>query len=247
MKKLYTLLALAGLSMSAGSLSAQTRDYGYTFDTPATLRTDGASWNYTLNELYPGSGDPGATENMLIVRGESGSSDHSVVTVGDHTGYFVRTANTQNANFGFYLMNLDFRDLDVGVDVVVNYSFKILGNDTNSSIDPNDWNVRYATGTTTVGVSAFSNVAQTFDFNDDNATWTTISGSFMITSGTGSSRGGILINDGTSTSGATSTGGYYLADLSVQVDSVAVIPEPSSFALIAGFAALAGITLRRRR
>ncbi|WP_309386221.1 PEP-CTERM sorting domain-containing protein [Cerasicoccus frondis] len=236
-----TVLPLFVISVFCSiSLNAQTRNYGYSFSTPETLATDVASWNYTLDTSYSGSGDPGSTANMFIVRGESGSSDHSIVSIAGETAYYVRTANSQNTNFGFYLMNLDFTDFTSGQDVLVSYSFKILGNDTNGGINPNDWEVRYTEGTTGVGVSSYTDLAQTFSFQDDNQTWTSISGTFIVSSA--SDRGGILINAGTSGSGYTSSGGYYLADYIVEVSS---IPEPSSFALFG--AVLMGVLVVGRR
>lgn len=223
---LIRLLSLVALAGTIPHVSAQARDYGYSFTTPEALATDTPSWNFTLDAAYPNTGDPGTTSNMLIVRGESSGSDHSIVTIAGETAYYVNTTNPQNANFGFFLMNLDFRDVAVGADVNVNYSFKFLANDTNDSIVTTGAQVRYTTAATTPGLASFGNVDQTFSFQDDNATWTTVSGSFTLPTGTGSSRGGILINTG-QLGAFTSAGGFYLADL-----DVTVVPEPSSLMMI---------------
>ncbi|MBC2595971.1 hypothetical protein H5P28_17025 [Ruficoccus amylovorans] len=227
-----------------GSAHAQTaRNYGYTFTTPGNLATDVASWDYTSGTAYSGTGTYGNTENTLVIRGESGSSDHSIVTISGETAYYVRTVNTQNTNFGFYLLNLDFSGFDSSTSSLVTYSFKILANDTNNAINPNNWTVLYAPGSVaSVGSAYFQdNVVKTFDFQDDNTTWTTVSGSFIVEDG--STTGAILINAGTSGSGYTSAGGYYLADLNVEVTAV---PEPATTALCGGIFILAALALRRR-
>lgn len=239
------LAAVAFLGLGLGSLHAQTRDYAVSFTTPVTLATDVASWNYSTGASYE-SGDFGATPvPVFLVRGMSSGSDHAIVTVGAHTGYNVATAGADNANFGFYLLNLDFTDLVVGQGKVVSYSFKIRANDTNNSINPNNWAVNYATGATTAGGISFPNLAQTFAFQDDNTTWTTVSGSFELATGVGSSRGGILINAGTSGSGFTSAGSITLADLSLTVTTV--IPEPGTYGLLGGLAGLGWVLVARRR
>lgn len=244
----HALLATAVLGLGFSGLHAQTRDYSFTFTTPATVATDTASWNYSNSVAYT-SGTVSATPSpTLLVRGQSSLSDHAIVTTAGVTGYNIRTANTAQADFGYYIMNMNFSDLVPGEDVQVDFSFKILGNDTNNTINPNNWAVKYATGATSAGAASFANAVTTFNFVDNNATWTTISGSFIIPSGTGSTaRGGILINAGTSGSGSTSAGSITVADIQIAVSSVSAIPEPSSYALLAGAAALAGVVVRRRR
>jgi|GEM_PF-2023620 len=204
--------------------------FGPTFTTTGALATDTASWNYTLDASYAGSGDPGTDSNMFIARGESSISDHSIETILGESAYYLRTVNTQNTNFGFYLMNLDFTSAP-GEQAQVDYSFKILGNDTNNSINPADWHVRYTNGTSTVGVSAYTELDQTFSFLDDSSAWTTVSGSFTIDAIDGTNRGALLINSGTSGSLYTSGGGYYLSDYTVEVSA---IPEPSTLLLMVG-------------
>lgn len=243
--KRIVLVASAALGLGFSGLRAQTRDYSFAF-TAGPLATDVASWNYTSGSSYS-SGSVGSASPTLLVRGMSGSSDHAIVTSGGVTGYNVRTVQLGQADFGFYVMNLDFRDLVAGEDVLVTYSFKILANDTNSSINPADWAVKYTTGATTAGSASFAGTAQTFGFVDDNATWTTVSGSFVLGSGAGSSGGGLLINAGTSGSGYTSGGGVTIADLQISVSSVTAVPEPSSYAMLGGAVALAGVLVRRRR
>jgi hypothetical protein len=244
--RFHVLVAAVVLGLGFSSLDAQTRDYSFTFAAPVAVATDTASWNYSNSASYS-SGTVSATPSpTLLVRGQSSASDHAIVTTAGFTGYNVRTANLGQADFGYYIMNMDFSDLVSGEDVQVDFSFKILGNDTNSSINPANWTVKYTTAATTAGVASFTSTAATFSFVDDNSTWTTVSGSFIIPSGTGSAaRGGILINAGTSGSGSTSTGSITVADIQVAVSST--IPEPSSFALLGGAAVLGCVIARRRR
>lgn len=247
--RLPALIATAVLGLGLARLEAQTRDYSFTFTTPVAVATDTASWNYSSGASYS-SGTVSATPSpTLLVRGQSSLSDHAIVTTASVTGYNVRTANLSQADFGFYIMNMNFSDLVSGEDVKVDFSFKILGNDTNSSINPTNWAVKYnSVGISSAGGASFPSTATTFSFVDDNATWTTVSGSFIIPAGTGSNgRGAILINAGTSGSGSTSAGSITVADIQVAVSSVSAIPEPSSFALLGGAAALGCVISRRRR
>ena len=247
--KSYRVPTMAfSLFAATTSLLAQTREYGYSFEgeSVGAIATDEVAWNYTDKTSFSGSGDPGTTANLLLLRGDSTSSDYSIEDISDTKGIYIRTANMQNANFGVYLMNLDLRPFEIGVPVEVSYSFKILGNDTNGNIIPNNWQVRYTDGATTAGVASFENVDSTFNFFDTGSTWTTVSGTFMTS--TGSDRGGILINAGTSGSGYTSGGGVYIADYSVTVSSSA-IPEPAETSLALGIlgALCIGITRRSSR
>lgn len=129
-------LLLAGLLPAASALHAQTRDDSVTFTTPRTLATNTASWNYTLDQAYPG-GDPGSTPaGIFIARGQSSDSDHSITVIGGVTAYEIHTVGLQTADFGFYLMNLDFTSLVPDESITVTWSFKILANDTDDTSWP---------------------------------------------------------------------------------------------------------------
>ncbi len=183
---------------------------------------------------------------MFIVRGQSGSSNHSIVTHAGENAYRLETFHGLNADFGFYLLNLNFTDVVLGQDVSVSYQFKILANDTVgiATIDPTNWAVKYTLGNSWASNASFTHTAGSFNFADNNTTWTTVSGSFVIPAGTGLSNGAIFINDGSSATDFSSGKSLYLADLRV---TVAAVPEPSAFALVAGVMCLVGAQVRRRR
>ncbi|AHF94521.1 hypothetical protein OPIT5_18615 [Opitutaceae bacterium TAV5] len=242
-------LLLAGLLPAASALHAQTRDYSVTFTTPRTLATNTASWNYTLDQAYP-SGDPGSTPaGMFIARGQSSDSDHSITVIGGVTAYEIHTVGLQTADFGFYLMNLDFTSLVPDESITVTWSFKILANDTDDRINPDNWSVKFATSATSAGNASFPEVASIFSFNDDGSTWTTVTGQFVLPANTSLTRGGILINGLGSGSIFSTPDSVYLADLVVTITSNSTIPEPSAWPLLGGLAAsgAAGLLLRKRR
>ncbi len=223
-------ISLAILSLGASVLAyAQTRNYEIVFPSfspsPTILAEDVSNWNYTESIEYnpPLAGLPAP---LLVVRGQSSSSDHALYNHGKVNAYELITLNGGHRDFGFHLLNLDFRDVEKGRDVVVSYRFRILASDPSDTINPIGWAVKYALNTNSeaAGVN-YTETAQHFSFADDGSRWTDVVGSFSIPAGKGGARGALLINAGTSGTGFSYAGRLYLADLSVSVAASGSTPK----------------------
>jgi hypothetical protein len=253
--KMKKLLALALTGLTAGSFGAIVMDYDFNGTAAGTVvQANMAQYNYTAGTAYVGSN---AVANTLAFNGKSSGTDYIIRDKGGaHTNaLFVKTVNTSSTDFGIYLQKLDFTDGGAnGANITtVNWSFDILGYDSNSNIDPSGWTVKVRTDNTSQNLNVTdawygsAATAQTFSFLDDstgetaaNGTWTTISGSYDIAAGTGAAAGGIQIS--TDNGGYTSGGGIFLDNITV---GVTTIPEPATLSLIGAFGA-AVIFIRRR-
>lgn len=172
------------------------------------LTNDVARWDYTSRQVYVGGE---AVANTLAFNGRSSGSDYHIVDkgAGHEKALIARTINTASEDFGVYLQKLDFRvdNMNITNKTLVSWSFDILGTDEPDLI-PTNWTVKINSGnySTNLYVSDGwydtnnSVVAQTFDFVDDDTTWTTITGSYEIAVNQAGSAGGIQIS--------TDTGGY---------------------------------------
>jgi len=244
-RSLSTTLAAAVALTSISSLSAQARDYSYDFegDTAGIALTDSATFNYTNNN----NSTVLAAGGTLVFRGNSGSSDYEVVSIGGSNALRIQGAlNTQTDDFGIYLGGLDFSDFVGGESKTVSFSFDILGNALTSAAD---WEVNYTLAASGAGHSGFVDDLFTgntvFTFANTGGTLSTITGSFVVADGVGSTLGGLFISGPRAIGGGAALTG---AGGSLALDnlSVNVIPEPQAFAMIVGLLSLGFVALRRR-
>lgn len=220
--------------------SVQTLLWNFNLDS-GELTNDVAQWDYTSRQSYV-AGE--ATADTLAFNGRSTSSDYYIVDKGTGHGksLFFRTINTANTDFGVYLQKLDFRvdNMNATNQTRVSWSFDILGSD-HAAIDPTNWTVRvnYGNYSTNLNVSdgwynaGNSVVAQTFDFVDDDTTWTTVTGSFVIAVNQAGSAGGIQIS--TDTGGYTYGDGIYLDNIQVTIESITPVYDNALEEWAAGF------------
>lgn len=257
MKKALTIISALAVS-SIAAHAATVMDYNFNDKTSGTLvGTDIAQFDYSREVAY----DAGVNTlgNTLAFNGSSGSTDYIIRNkgTGHENALYFKTVNTANSDFGAYFQKIDMTNGgDNTTQVVrVSWNFDILGYDSNAALDPTNWTVkvRYDNASDDLNVSdgyyAAAVTAQTFSFLDDttgetaaDGTWTNISGFYDVAVGTGATLGGIQIS--TDGGGYTSAGGVFFDNILVDV---ATIPEPSSFAMLAGFAALGFAMIRRRR
>lgn len=227
------------------ALNGQTRSYSYDFeaDTLGVAFSDSATFNYS-NDNASTTLSAGGT---LVFRGNSSGSDYEVVTIGGTKTLRIQGGlNTQTDDFGVYIGGLDFSDYVSGDEKLVTFSFDILGN---SLVSADNWEVNYTLASSLAGHTGFVDDAFTgktvFSFANSGSTMTTVSGSFTVPDGSGSTIGGLFISGPRNLDGsaALASGGGSLALDNI---SVAVIPEPETFATIFGIAALMLLVVRRR-
>lgn len=247
MKKTLLIVLSASFTLSILSLKGQVRSYAYDFenDTPGTIFSSSATFNYTQNN----NSTTLAAGGTLIFRGNSASTDYVVFEIGGSKALRMQTAlNTQTNDFGIYIGGLDFTDFASGDDKQVDFSFDILGNNV---ISTTDWEVNYTYGSSSAGYTPFTTVAPTdnvvFSFANSGSAFTTVTGTFIVPDGLGSSLGGLFISgprnpDGTA---ALTGAGGSLAINNISVD-VTAIPEPQTFAVLLGLISLGFVVARRR-
>ncbi len=186
-----------------------------------------AQYDYTSNQEYVGSN---AVVNTLAFNAKSSSADYDIANkgTGHENALRIKPINTVNADFGVYIQKLDYTLGGQNVTNVtrVTYSFDILGNDTNGNLDPTNWTVKLNIDNTSQNLNvsdAWFNGAgkvtnQTFTFVADDATWTSVTGSYDIAVGAAGSVGGIQIS--ADNGGYTSGGGIFLDNIKVDVETV---------------------------
>ncbi len=186
------------------------------------------TYDYTSAQIYVASN---AVANTLAFRGGSGGTDYWVSDKG--TGHekclLFRTINPQGNNAGVYIQKMDFRQggLNTTNQTKVSWSFDILGSD-HIGIVPSNWTVRvnYANYSVNINTSdAWFNtnnsvLAQTFDFVDDDATWTTVTGSYTIAINDAGSAGSIQIRQPNGVGAYTSSDGIYLDNIKITIQTV---------------------------
>ncbi len=254
MRKIKTIIAGA-IFAAVSSQASVVLDYNFNGTAAGTVvQANMAQYDYTSAQAYVGSN---AVANTLAFNGRSSSTDYIIRDKGGAhaNALYLKTINTANTDFGIYLHKLDFTDggANAANITTVNWSFDILGYDSNGNLDPTGWAVKIRTDNSSqnlhVSDAWYSSAvtAQTFSFIDDstgetakNGTWTTISGSYDIAAGTGGAVGGIQIS--TDNGGYTSGGGLFLDNISVDVTT---IPEPATIGLVGVFGA-ASLFIRRR-
>lgn len=211
----------------SGTLSANTPTYDYTSDTAP----------------YVGSN---AVANTLAMNGLSSGSDFIIANKG--TGHekclYLQALNPQGNNAGIYLQKLDFRvdNMNLTNKTRVSWSFDILGTD-HAGIVPSNWTVRvnYGNYSENINVSDawFNNdssaLAQTFDFVDDNATWTTVTGSYEIAVNQAGSAGGIQIRQPNGVGAYTSGDGVCIDNIEITIESIEMFYDSALEAWAAGF------------
>ena len=251
MKKYSVYFAATCIAFSSATmLSAQTRDYSYDFesDSISTLQSDSATFNYT-NSNTSSTLSAGGT---LVFRGNSSGSDYVVTSISGSNALRIQGGlNTQTDDFGIYVGGLDFSDFTGGESKLVSFSFDILGN---SLVSSTDWEVNYTLASSTAGHSGFVNDGFVdtgnliFTLNNSGSTFTTVSGSFIVDDGVGSTIGGLFISGPRDIDGnaALTSGGGSLAIDNISV-SVSAIPETATSALLIGFTALVFSSVRRKR
>ena len=257
MKKTITLLsALAVSTMAVNAANVMDYDFNGTAD-GTTVQADTAQYNYTADAAY--SAGAGIAANTLAFNCRSSSTDYIIRDkgTGHENALYFKTIDTDATDFGMYFQKIDMTNGgDNTTQVVrVSWSFDILVYDQNAALDPTGWTVkvRYDNSDVNLNVSdgwyAAAVTAQTFSFAEDttnetstDGTWTTITGSYDVAIGTGATLGGIQV----STDGGdyTSSGGVYFDNILVDVST---IPEPSTFAALAGLLALGCVMARRRQ
>lgn len=246
MKNASRLTILASMALATTLAYGQTRTYDYDFeaDTVGTALLNSATFNYTTGDNSTSL----AAGGTLIFRGNSGSSDYEVVSIGGSNALRIQGAmNTQTDDFGVYIGGLDFSDFAGNENKQVDFSFDILGNSINSVVD---WEVNYTFASTTAGPSSFVDAPTdnlVFTFANSGGTMTTISGSFAIPDGQGSTVGGLFISGPRALDGSaamTGAGGSLAMD-NISV-SVSAIPEPQTFAVLIGVISLMLVVTRRR-
>jgi hypothetical protein len=212
------------------------------------LTNNVAQWDYTSQQTYVGSN---AVANTLAFNGKSSGTDYWIVDkgAGHEKSLLVRTLNTFNGDFGVYLQKMDFTmgGQNTSNMTRVAYSFDILGTD-HAGIDPTDWTVKiaYANSSVNLNVSdAWFNggntvTNQTFDFVDDDATWTTVTGSYDIAVGAAGSAGGIQIS--ADNGGYTSADGIVLDNIEVHITTIVPTFEDQYNAWLADYPTLGANT-----
>ncbi|QHI69121.1 hypothetical protein [Tichowtungia aerotolerans] len=200
-----------------------------------------AQYDYTSDQVYVGSN---AVANTLAFNGRSSGTDYFIVDkgTGHEKALLVRTINTANTDFGIYVQKLDFRlnNMNSSNQTRVSWSFDILGTD-HAGIEPTNWTVKINTGNYSKNISVSdgwfgtntSVTAQTFDFVDDDSTWTTVTGSYVIAVDQAGSAGGIQIS--TDTGGYTSADGIVLDNIQVTIESIIPVYDSALEAWAAGF------------
>lgn len=214
--------------------SLQILTWNFNGDSDGALWSDSGTYDYTANTApYVGSN---AVANTLAFNGRSTGTDYAIVDkgAGHEKALLVNTINTANSDFGVYLQKLDFRanNMNITNQTRVSWSFDILGTDEPDLV-PTNWTVKVNTGNYSVNLNVSdgwyetnnSVVAQTFDFVDNDATWTTVTGSYVIAVNAAGSAGGIQIS--------TDTGGYVsgtppegivLDNIQITIESIAAPP-----------------------
>lgn len=196
------------------------------------LAANTVQWNYTAGAAYDMNS---VDENTLAFNGRSTSTDYIIRDkgTGHEAALYFKTLNTDQTDFGIYLLNMNFTfdGTNSTQAVRINWSFDILGYDyyKNGSVATNDWTVKLNTGNNNPVVSladsSVSTLAQTFGFVADttgetaeDGTWTTVSGSASIPMGAAGTNGIIQIS--TDNGGYTSSGGVFLDNISVSVTNI---------------------------
>lgn len=205
--------------------NTETLLWNFNLDTDPVAE-DIAQYDYTSDQVYVGSN---AVANTLAFNGRSSGTDYWIADkgAGHEKALFFRTINTANTDFGVYMQKLDFRvdNRNLTNQTRVSWSFDILGSD-HAGIEPTNWTVKINTGNYSENLNVSdgwfndenSVTAQTFDFVDDDSTWTTVTGSYVIAVNQAGSAGGIQI--GTDTGGYTSSDGIYLDNIQVTIESI---------------------------
>lgn len=188
------------------------------------------NYDYTSDQVYVGSN---AVANTLAFRGGSGGTDYWVKDkgAGHEKSLFFRTLNPHGNDVGIYIQKMDFRlsNMNSTNQTKVSWSFDILGSD-HAGIVPSNWTVRIAYGNYSENINtsdAWFNTnsasvvqAQTFDFVDDDSTWTTVTGSYTIAVDDAGTAGGIQIRQPNGVGAYTSGDGIYLDNIQITIESV---------------------------
>ncbi|MDF7823694.1 hypothetical protein P4B35_06680 [Pontiellaceae bacterium B12227] len=193
------------------------------------IAEDNPNYDYTSDQTYVGSN---AVANTLAFRGGSGGTDYLLKDkgTGHEKSLLFRTINPQGNDVGIYIQKMDFRQggLNTTNQTKVSWSFDILGSDSAGDVVPSNWTVRvnYANYSPNINTSdAWFNtnnsvLAQTFDFVDDDATWTTVTGSYTIAIDDAGTFGGIQIRNPKGQGAYTSADGVYLDNIQITIQTI---------------------------
>jgi hypothetical protein len=184
----------------------------------------------------------------LVLRGNSGSTDNVFAAVGGSTALRMQTAlNAHTDDFGVYIGGIDTSDFSPAGQKTVSFSFDVLGSSLSSTTN---WEVNLTNGASSAGHSSFvfgsGHVAgDTFDFANTGSTMNTVTGSFTVDAGVGSTLGGLFISGPRNSSGDATMAFGSGASLAIDNISITVVPEPTSYALLLGLAGVATVGFRR--
>jgi|AACY02.12.fsa_nt_gi hypothetical protein len=235
------------LLVSSVLASGQTRSYNYDFesDTLGIVSSNNPTYDYTTDD----NSTTLSAGGTLALRGNGSTTDYEIVSISG--SQFIRLQggiNTQTDDFGIYIGGLDFSDFASGLAKEVSFSFDLLGN---SLVSSTDWEVNYTLASSLAGHSGFVDDAFTgnlvFDFANSGSAATTISGTFTVNDGEGSTIGGLFISGPRDASGnaALASGGGSLAIDNISV-TVSAVPEPAAGGLVLSLGILSWVACRRR-
>lgn len=258
MKNKHTISLLSAFvcALSAQAQSVIVSENFNSLTADASLFT-GAKYDYTNNVAFNLADN---TPNALGFYAGTGSSwvvKADPLDSGNLTLWLNGGDNHANDGRGMYMMRLDPTGGGVYTtgEVSLNYSFRMMRDGTNAN-SPTAFNVVWVSrpdaldnGTENLDMFTWAGeqVHQSFTTSGDSDNWVTVSGSITADLSTLDMTSpyttGIRIDP--TNGGWISAGGapgiYYVDDI-----NVTVVPEPSTYALLAGLAILGVVALRRR-
>lgn len=219
---------LTSIPPAAGTFLAW--DFNSDGDTGTVLTNNLAKYDYTSMQEYVGSN---AVANTLAFHGRSTGTDYIIRDkgTGHEKSLYLKTIDTSGSDFGVYIQKMDFTlgGENATNNIRIDWSFDILGYDSNGNLNPSNWTVKVRTDNSSENLDLsdawYSSAinAQTFNFVDDSTgetstdgTWTTVTGSYEIVVGQDAGvNGGIQIS--TDNGGYTSAGGIFLDNIQISI------------------------------